>query len=138
MIKIILIDDHKILRQGVRSLLNDEPDLKVVAEAENGRQGVDIIAGQKPDVAACDLMMEGMSGIEVIREARKAVPETKLIILSMYADPGYVSRSFKEGAMGYVLKGSGIDELIEAIRTVASGGRYLSPGLDDKGQRKYK
>ncbi len=132
MITIILVDDHKIVRQGIKGLLEDEPDLKVIGEAANGTEGIELVESLKPDILISDLMMDGMNGIDVTREVKKRSPETKTIILSMYNDSGYVTRALKEGARGYVLKGSGIDELVTAIRRVASGERYLSPSTAEK------
>lgn len=132
MITIVLVDDHEIVRQGVERLLEDEPDLKVVGEAADGTEGIELVAKVKPDILISDLMMNGPSGIEVTREVRKRSPETKTIILSMYNDVAYVTAAMHEGARGWVLKGSGIDELITAIRQVASGGCYLSASLAER------
>ncbi len=132
MITIVLVDDHKIVRQGIKGLLEDEPDFRVIGEAANGTEGIELVENLKPDILISDLMMDGLNGIDVTREVRKRSPETKTIILSMYNDSGYVTRALKEGARGYVLKGSGIDELVTAIRRVASGERYLSPSITEK------
>ena len=118
MITIILVDDHKIVRTGIARLLEDEPDMKVIGEGANGAEGIEAAGKLKPDILVSDLMMDGLTGIDVAREVKKVSPQTKTIILSMYNDAGYITRSMHEGAMGYVLKGSGIDDLIEAIRQV--------------------
>lgn len=132
MTTIVLVDDHKIVRQGIKGLLEDEPDLKVIGEAANGTEGIELVENLKPDIIISDLMMDGLNGIDVTREVRKRSPGTKTIIISMYNDSGYITRALKEGARGYVLKGSGIDELVTAIRRVALGERYLSPSITQK------
>jgi len=129
MISIILVDDHKIVRDGIARLLEDEPDMKVVGEGANGKEGIEAVKKLKPDVLVSDLMMNGLTGIDVAREVKKISPQTRTIILSMYNDPGYINRAIQEGAKGYVLKGSGIDNLVQAIRKVGAGGTYLSPEI---------
>lgn len=132
MITIVLIDDHKIVRNGIKILLENEPDFMVLGEAANGKEGIEVVKNMKPDILISDLMMNGLNGIDVTREVRKISPDTRTIILSMYSDSGYVSQAMQAGARGYVLKGSGIDELITGIRQVDSGGCYLSPSLVEK------
>ena len=132
MTTIALVDDHKIVRQCIKGLLEDEPDFRVIGEAANGTEGIELVENLKPDILISDLMMDGLNGIDVTREVRKRSPETKTIIISLYNDSGYVTRALKEGAKGWVLKGSGIDELVTAIRRVASGKRYLSPSIAEK------
>jgi two-component system, NarL family, response regulator NreC len=129
MITIVLVDDHQILREGVRNLLEDEPDLKVIGEAPDGLTGIELTEKLTPDILISDLMMKGLNGIEVTREVRKRSPNTRIIILSMYDDDSFVNEAMREGAMGYVLKGSGISELLTAIRMVASGSSYLGSSL---------
>lgn len=132
MITIVLVDDHKIVRNGIARLLEDEPDLKVIGEGANGGEGIDVAARMKPDVLISDLMMDGLTGIDVTREVKKVSPNTRTIILTMYNDTGYVGRAMQEGARGYVLKGLGIDDLIMAIRKVYAGDSYLSPNVANK------
>ncbi len=127
MLTIVLVDDHKIVRSGIARLLEDEPDLKVIGEGANGAEGIEATRTLKPDILISDLMMDGLTGIDVTREVRKVSPSTKTIILTMYNDSGYIDRAMKEGAKGYILKGSGINDLIKAIHTVGGGGIYLSP-----------
>jgi two-component system response regulator DegU len=129
MITIILVDDHKIVRQGVKSLLDIEPDFKIVGDAGDGPEGLKLVQDLKPDILITDLKMDGMDGLEVALRAKKLSPNTRTIILSMYRD-GYVSKALENGVRGYVVKGSGIDEVIQAVKVVVSGGIYLSPGLD--------
>ena len=124
MITIVLVDDHKMVRQGIRNLLNIEPDLKVVGDADNGLEGLKLIRKLKPDVLITDLKMDGMDGLEVTLKAKELSPNTQSIILSMYGN-GYVSKAFKSGARGYIVKGAGIDEVVQAIRTVVTGEIYV-------------
>jgi DNA-binding NarL/FixJ family response regulator len=129
MTKIVIVDDHKLLRGILRGLLEAEPGLEVVGEADDGFQGLKIAEEQKPDVLISDLRMDKMDGIELTRKLQGTVPSTRIIILTMYGDPVYVSRAMNAGASGYVLKGSDIDELIHAIQLVQSGNQYLSASL---------
>ncbi len=130
MTKIVIVDDHKLLRGILRGLLEAEPGLEVVGEADDGFQGLKVAEEQKPDVLISDLKMDRMDGIELTRKLQGAVPSTRIIILTMYGDPIYVTRAIDAGALGYVLKGADIDELIHAIHRVQSGNQYLSASLN--------
>lgn len=132
MITIVLVDDHKLVRQGLKLLLEDEPDIKVVGEAANGPDGIELVETLKPDILITDLVLDGMNGIEVTKEIRTQIPGIKIIVLTMYNDAGYVRHALKEGARGYILKGAGIEDLVQAVRTVMAGGSYLSPSVIDK------
>ena len=129
MISIVLIDNHQSVRRGLKELLETEPDLQVVGEANDGREGVEIARRLRPDILLSDLMMDAMDGIEVTREIARQSENTRTIILSVHNDSGYVSRALREGAKGYVLKEAGIDVLIGAIRQVMAGSVYLCPAL---------
>jgi NarL family two-component system response regulator LiaR len=129
MIKIVLIDDHQYVRKGLKELLEAEPDFAVVGEAGGGREGIDLARRLQPDVVLSDLMMPKVDGIEVTREVARQVRGARTIILSVHNDAGYVARALREGAMGYVLKESGIDILAKAIRRVMAGAVYLCPAL---------
>jgi len=129
MTKIVIVDDHKLLRSILRGLLQSEPGLQVVGEADDGFQGLQIAVEQKPDVLISDLKMDKMDGIELTRKLQGIVPSTRIIILTMYGDPIYVNKAIDAGASAYVLKGSNIDELVRAIQVVASGNQYLSTSL---------
>ncbi len=129
MISIVLIDNHQSVRRGLKELLETEPDLQVVGEANDGREGIEITRRLRPDILLSDLMMDAMDGIEVTREIARQSENTRTIILSVHDDSGYVSRALREGAKGYVLKEAGIDILIGAIRQVMAGSVYLSPAL---------
>jgi len=137
MINIILADDHHIVRQGLRSLLESEQHFRLVGEAGDGLDAVRLANKLKPDVLITDLMMPGLNGLEVTRQVTKSLPQTKVIILSMYTDDAYVLESLKNGASGYVLKGSQASDLIHAVREVASGRRYLSPPLSERALELY-
>jgi len=129
MIKIVLVDDHRLLREILRGLLEAEPGIEVVGEAEDGRQGLQLAEQQKPDLIISDLRMERMDGLEMTREIHELSPGTRVIILTMYGDPIYVAQAMDAGASGYVLKGSDLNDLLQAIDTVALGQRYVSPSV---------
>jgi DNA-binding NarL/FixJ family response regulator len=133
MISIVLIDDHQNVRRGLKELLEAEPDLKVVGEANNGREGIEVARRLRPDILLSDLMMSAVDGIEVTREVCRQSRNTRTIILSVHNDSAYVARALREGARGYVLKESGIDILIKAIRQVMAGAVYLCPALGNSG-----
>jgi DNA-binding NarL/FixJ family response regulator len=127
--KVLLVDDHKMIRNILRGLLDSEPGIQVVAEANNGKEGLRIAEEQHPDVIVTDLKMSGMDGLEMAREIGGHAPSSKVIILTMYGDPMYVSQAVEAGAQGYVLKGGDLGELVQAIHDVASGQRYFSPSI---------
>ena len=129
MAKILLVDDHGMLRELLRGLLEAEQGIKIVGEAEEGRRGLQLAAEHKPDLVISDLRMKGMGGLEMIREMHAISPRTQVIILSMHGDPSYVTLAMDAGASGYVLKGSGLQDLLQAINTVALGQPYVSPSI---------
>lgn len=131
MIRVVLADDHPVLRQGLRGLLEREGDLSVVGEAGDGREALDRVAQVRPDVLVLDLMMPGLGGLEVVRQVRAHHPSTLVVVLSMYANESYVVEAFRAGAGGYVLKKATSADLVRAIRAVAGGDRYLSPPLTE-------
>jgi DNA-binding NarL/FixJ family response regulator len=137
MIRVILADDHPVLRQGLRSLLERETDLSIVGEAGDGREALDQIAHLRPDVAVLDLMMPGLGGLEVVRQVRAHHPSTHVVVLSMYANESYVAEALQAGAGGYVLKKATSADLVSAIRAVAGGERYLSPPLTEQAIEAY-
>lgn len=128
-IRVLLADDHRIVLQGLRSLLEQEPDIKVVGEAQNGRRTVELVGELGPDVVIMDLTMPGMNGIEATRRIRTDHPEVKVLALSMHSDKGFVDSVLDAGASGYLLKDCAFDELAQAIRLVVTGDMYLSPGV---------
>lgn len=132
MIRIVLADDHEIVRQGIKAVLGKEPGFRVVGEAKDGVEAVNLVQNLKPDVLILDLMMPGINGMEVTRQVKKKSPRSRVIILSMYSNEAYVLECLKSGAEGYVLKGSASNDLIEAVRQVTKGRRFLSPPLSEE------
>lgn len=128
-IKILVADDHKILRKGLRSLLESEPDIEVVAEAENGRKTVELAREVCPDVVIMDVTMPDLNGIEATRQIVSEFPGAKVLALSMHHDEQLVLGMFCAGAVGYLLKDSSVEELASAIHCVARGKVYLSPAV---------
>ena len=126
-ITILLIDDHRVVRQGVRAFLSTQPDLLVVGEAENGAEGVALAAQHVPDVALMDLVMPGMDGVEATRQLKRISPRTQVIVLTSYHDDAHIFPVLKAGALSYVLKDIGVDALAEAIRGAARGEATLHP-----------
>jgi two-component system, NarL family, response regulator NreC len=131
MIKIILADDHQIVRLGLRSLLSLEPDMEVLAEADNGRAVIRLAKEQSPDIVIMDISMPDLNGIEATRQIMAESPGVKVIALSMHSDSLFVLNMFKAGASGYLLKDCALEELVKAIRTVMSRKAYISPGISD-------
>lgn len=138
MIKIVIVDDHRIVRQGIKAMLQMEYDFEIVGEASSGTEALSLLDSVTPDVLVTDLKLEDMSGIDVTRLVRDRCPHTRSIVLSMFNDRVYVVGALKAGAKGYVPKGSGIDDLIRAIRQVASGSIYLSPCLPPDHQTDHR
>jgi DNA-binding NarL/FixJ family response regulator len=136
-ITIVLADDHHIVRQGVKALLQNEPDFSVVGESSDGIGVVAMVGQLKPDILVLDLMMPGLNGLEVTRRVVKVSPNTRVVILSMYMNEPYVIEALRNGAYGYILKESSISDLIKAIREVASGRHYLSPPLSERAIQAY-
>lgn len=132
MATIVLAEDHHIVRQGLRALLQTEPDLHVIGEAADGQEAIGLLNRLKPDVLVLDLMMPGLGGIEVTRQVRRLSAQTHVVILSMHANEAYVLDALIAGALGYVLKRSTASDLVQAIRAALEGRRYLSPPLADR------
>ena len=128
-IRVILVDDHAILRAGLRRVLEAEPDIEVVGEAESADRAVFESLSARPDVVVMDVVMPGKSGIEGMPALLQAVPEAKVLVLSMQDDPRYVREAFEVGASGYVLKEAADTEVVGAVRAVAAGERYVHPTL---------
>jgi two-component system response regulator NreC len=131
-VTIMLADDHQVVRQGLRSLLEAEPDFRIVGEAGDGLEAVKLVERLLPDVLVVDLMMPGLNGLEVTRQTSQRSPQTRVVILSMHASEAYVLEALRKGAAGYVLKASSADDLVKAVRTVATGRRYLSSPLSER------
>lgn len=130
--RIVIIEDHTIVRQGLKSLLENYDDIEVVGMAEDGLKGIRCINEQKPDLVLLDLNMPKMEGISVISEVTGANPGIKILVLTMHKDEDYILNAFKTGAHGYCLKSSNQDELLLAIRTVLTGKKYVSPDISGK------
>jgi len=131
-ITIVLVDDHQIVRQGLKAVLAGEPDLAVVGEGVDGIEAIRLVERHQPDVLVLDMMMPGLNGLDVTREVCARFPRTRAVVLSMHADEGYVLEALRNGAMGYVLKGAASSELVQAVRAAAEGRRYLSEPLSDR------
>ncbi len=136
-ITIVLADDHHIVRQGIKALLENENDFTVIGEASDGFKAVEITNRLKPQILIVDLMMPGLSGLEVTRQVVKICPKTKVLVLSMYMNEPYVVEALRNGAYGYVLKESNISELMSAIREISKGHHYLSPPLSERAIEAY-
>ena len=129
MTRVLLVDDHAVVRAGLRRVLEAEPDIEVVGEAGTARDAVLEARATKPDVILLDVVMPGESGVDVLPRLLKEAPGTKVLVLSMQDDPRYVREAFAAGASGYVLKEAADSEVVGAAREVAAGGRYLHPAL---------
>lgn len=127
--RIVLADDHGIVRRGLRSLLEGEPGVEVVGEAANGREALKLLETTKPDMAILDVAMPMLNGIEVTAQAMKQFPDLRVIILSMYADEAYIVRALTAGARAYLLKEATEDDLLPAVRAVALGRSFFSPAI---------
>jgi DNA-binding NarL/FixJ family response regulator len=126
---IVLADDHQVVRQGLRSLLEAEPRFRVVGEAGNGLDVPRIVERLRPDVLVLDMIMPGLNGLEITRQVKKRSPKTQVVILSMHKDESYVLEALQNGAAAYVVKDSSAQELVKAVREAASDRHYLSPPL---------
>jgi two-component system, NarL family, response regulator NreC len=128
-IRVVSVDDHAVVRSGLKLVLEAEDDIEVVAEAGNMREAVFAVRREKPDVVLMDLVMPGGSGIDATPAVLKEAPDAKVLVLSMQDDPVYVREAFAAGASGYVLKEAADTELVQAVREVAAGGSYVHPAL---------
>lgn len=129
MVSVVLADDHVVVRQGLRALLESDPNIVIAGEASNGIEAVDMVTRWRPTVLITDLMMPGLDGLAITQKLSHMQLDTQVIILSMYGDQAYVLTALKNGAAGYVLKESCGAELFQAIREVVAGQRYISPGI---------
>lgn len=130
-LRILLADDHTVVRQGFRMILTAEPDMEVVAEAATGREAVEQAADLRPDIAVIDVTMPELNGIEATRRIAEVSPRTRVLALSMHKDAVYVREILRAGARGYLLKDSMACDLLGAIRSLARGEGYLSPGVSE-------
>jgi DNA-binding NarL/FixJ family response regulator len=128
-IRVVLADDHVLIRAGLRALLHSLPNIEVIGEASDGHEAIDVIAKHQPDVVIMDIGMPGLNGVDSARRIVKQVPGTRIIILSMHANEEYVGRALEAGAMGYLLKGAEPAELELVLKAVMRGETYLSPSI---------
>jgi DNA-binding NarL/FixJ family response regulator len=128
-IRVLLADDHKLIRAGLVLVVEQQPGLSVVGEADDGRQAVEMVKSLKPDVVVMDIGMPNLNGIEAARKVTEICPQTAVVMLSMHADEGYVLRALKAGARAYLLKDSATSDLVQAIRAVVEGKSFFSPAV---------
>ena len=126
MIKVLLADDHSIVRAGLRRIVEESGDMQVVAEADDGREAIELVKKTDPDVAVIDISMPGLDGLEVINQLQSRHPELPILVLTMHEEGQYVVRAIQAGAMGYLTKQSAPEQLVNAIRKVKDGQRYLT------------
>lgn len=134
--RIMLADDHALVRQGLRRILETNPEFRVVAEAGSGTEAIELVATTRPDLAILDVGMKGLNGLEALAQMHRIAPGTAVLMLSMHADERYVLRALREGASGYVLKDCVEEELMGAIDAVRGGGRFFSPEVHRLVQRR--
>ncbi|MHB8483221.1 MAG: response regulator transcription factor [Nitrospiria bacterium] len=137
MATIVLADDHAMVRQGLRTLLESDPQFEVVGEASDGIEAIELVKRRKPTVLIADLMMPGLNGLETIQKVLRLKSNTRVIILSMYRNEAYVLEALRKGAAGYVAKESSGAELFQAMREIMAGGRYLSPIISEAAMDSY-
>jgi two-component system response regulator NreC len=128
-VRIVIVDDHAVVRSGLRLLLDKEDDLETVGEAGSAREAVFEVRAQKPDIVLMDVVLPDKSGLEATPDVLKEAPDARVLVLSMQDDPSYVRQAFAAGASGYILKEAADEELVAAVREVAEGGRYVHPAL---------
>lgn len=136
-LKLLLADDHQIVRQGLRAILEAEADFKLVGEASRGEEAIHLVEKLQPDVLILDLMLPDMNGLEVARQVTSKSPQTRIVVLSMHANEAYVVEALRAGATAYVLKESGAAELVQAIHDAADGKRFLSSSISDRAINNY-
>jgi DNA-binding NarL/FixJ family response regulator len=130
--RILLVEDHTILRAGLQALLSKEPDFEIVGETDDGREALHLIAATKPNIVVTDISMPGISGIESLRDIKRRYPEIRVLVLTIHKADEYIHESLRAGADGYVLKDADPDELRVAIRSILNGKTYLSPDIASK------
>jgi DNA-binding NarL/FixJ family response regulator len=127
--RVLLADDHTLVRAGLRALLRSIEEVTAILEAGDGRRALELVAAERPDVALLDIAMPGLNGLEVAERVARESPRTRLIILSMHSSPSHVAQALRAGAVGYLIKDAAAEELALALRAVASGETYLSPAV---------
>jgi DNA-binding NarL/FixJ family response regulator len=136
-VRIVLVDDHRLVRAGIRALLEKTPQGEVVGEAADGREAFALIEKQRPDIVLIDIAMPGLNGLDAVDRIKKEWPETKVIILSMHANEEYVVRALRSDVSGYLIKDAAVEELEDAIRTVTEGEVYFSRRISKRVIRDY-
>jgi DNA-binding NarL/FixJ family response regulator len=132
MIRVLIADDHAIVREGLKQIVADTPDIIVAGEAKDGHEALDMISKNNYDVVLLDISMPGISGLDVLKQLRSQKPQLRILMLSIYPEEQYAVRTLKAGASGYLTKESAPDELVAAIRKVSQGGNYVSHSLGEK------
>jgi DNA-binding NarL/FixJ family response regulator len=136
-IRVIVAEDHATVREGLKLIINAQPDMEVVADAEDGRTAIELAQKLQPDVALMDISMPGLNGLKATAKLKECCPEVHVLAVTRHKDDGYLQQVLKAGASGYVLKQSPPAELLHAIRAVANGGKYLDPTLAGKVMGRY-
>jgi two-component system, NarL family, response regulator NreC len=131
-VSVLLVDDHPMIRQGLRNLLSEVPDFQIIGEAGDGLEAIHKIELTKPDVLVIDMMMPNLNGLEVLLQIKKLSPATRTVVFSMQSAEPYVVEALRAGAAGYILKDAGPGELVDAIHSILQGNRYLSEGLSER------
>ena len=131
-IRVVAVDDHALVRQGIVGLLASQPDIEVVGQAGNARDGIDVIASVSPDVVLMDIAMPGQSGLDATREIRDRFPAVHVVVVTIHDREDYLFQALRAGAAGYVLKGAEVQDLLEAVRTAQRGEVYLLPSITKK------
>jgi DNA-binding NarL/FixJ family response regulator len=131
-LRILLAEDHKVMREGLRMVVNREANMEVVGEADNGLSAITLANELRPDVVVMDVSMPGINGLQASETLKRTLPDTKVLILTRHADSSYVQQLLRSGAKGYVLKQSAAEELVRAIRRVAAGQTYLDPAITEQ------
>jgi len=129
MIKVMLVDDHDLVRTGIKRLLEDQPDINIVGEATSGEQALELVTEKDPDVVLMDINMPGIGGLEATRKLLQRKPKLKIIMVTMHEDDMFAQRLLKAGAMGYLTKGAKVDEILQALQAVMANQRYLCPSI---------
>lgn len=130
--RVLIVDDHTLLRAGLRSLLSNDPDFEVVGESDNGRDAVRAVASLSPHIVLTDLSMPGMNGLEAITDIKRRFPETRVLVITIHKTDEYIHEALHAGANGYILKDATANELSVAIRSILNGKTYLSPDISEK------
>lgn len=134
-IRVVIADDHGMMREGLRLLINSQPDMEVVGEAIDGREAIRITSELLPHVIVMDISMPGLNGLQATKKLKESCPQVNVLILTRHTDDGFLKQLLSAGASGYALKLSSSDDLMRAIRTVAGGGTYLDPAISEKVMR---